>query len=122
MLGISQHGITLINDLKPLDVVVSDKDTLILIDHPMLKSINSLIIYSRIQDQHIDSINILLQKKNEEITDCMLLCVSQKGTIKLQEERYKEIQKLQDKQKVKIKVLTWVAVAELIVIVISLIK
>jgi len=112
----------LINDLKPLDVVVSDKDTLILIDHPMLKSINSLIIYSRIQDQHIDSINILLQKKNEEITDCMLLCVSQKGTIKLQEERYKEIQKLQDKQKVKIKVLTWVAVAELIVIVISLIK
>lgn len=67
MLGISQHGITLINDLKPLDVVVSDKDTLILIDHPMLKSINSLIIYSRIQDQHIDSINILLQKRMKRL-------------------------------------------------------
>ncbi len=120
ILSFSQHGTIPVDDLKPLDVVISREDTLILLSDDMLKSVNLLIIKSKIQDEHIDSLNYLIQKKNIEIDDCITLSISQKETIKLQEERYVLIEDEYYKEQKKTKTYKTIMIAELALIIVLL--
>lgn len=55
------------NQIRPLNKIIQENDTIIAISPDMLTKTNLLIIHDSIQVKHIDSLNIQLSKSNSTI-------------------------------------------------------